>query len=179
MTAYMIYSVVMILIRILWTCEQDEFELGAKRELRACHDVGSYCDDKVLGLCIEKRKAYCCYNTPLARIVNQQAYPQLGRSWGDPEEPDCSGLTLDELQRLDWSHIDLSEWLAILHEAGQFPNPEHLDIDALTGAGSALDTGDRADAVERSVERVDGHDAENAAREMEEEMRRQIRQALP
>ncbi|MGB5737278.1 MAG: conjugal transfer mating pair stabilization protein TraN, partial [Thiohalocapsa sp.] len=132
MSAYMIYSVVMILIRIIWTCEKDEFELGVKRELRSCHYVGSYCDSKILGVCIEKQKAFCCFNTPLARIINEQAYPQLGRSWGDPEHPDCSGLSLHELQRLDWSRIDLSEWLAILSQAGQFPSPGDLDIEALT-----------------------------------------------
>ncbi len=96
MTAYLIYSVVMILIRILWTCEEEEFELGVQRELRTCHYVGSYCDSEILGICIEKQKAFCCFNTPLARIINEQAYPQLGRSWGEPEHPNCRGLSLQE-----------------------------------------------------------------------------------
>ena len=51
MYAYMIYSIVMILIKLIWTCEQEEFELGAKRELEACHNVGSYCK--------ETGEAYC------------------------------------------------------------------------------------------------------------------------
>jgi hypothetical protein len=41
MWAYTIYQVVMILIKLIWTCEQDEFELGAKRELKACTRVGA------------------------------------------------------------------------------------------------------------------------------------------
>jgi conjugal transfer mating pair stabilization protein TraN len=44
-----------ILIQLIWTCEE-EFELGAKRELRSCHDVGSYCKSKILTACIERRK---------------------------------------------------------------------------------------------------------------------------
>jgi len=48
MTAYMIYTVAVILIQLIWTCEEDEFELGAKRELKSCHYVGSYCKTKVL-----------------------------------------------------------------------------------------------------------------------------------
>ncbi|MGB8146640.1 MAG: conjugal transfer protein TraN [Chromatiaceae bacterium] len=49
MWAYTLYTVAMILIKLIWTCEQAEFELGAKRELKACHKVGGYCKKKVLG----------------------------------------------------------------------------------------------------------------------------------
>ena len=83
----------------------EEFELRVQRELRACHYVGSYCDSDILGICIEKQKAFCCFNTPLARIINEQAYPQLGRSWGEPEHPNCRGLSLQELERLDAGEI--------------------------------------------------------------------------
>ena len=34
MTAYMIYTIAVILIQLIWTCEQAEFELGAKRALQ-------------------------------------------------------------------------------------------------------------------------------------------------
>ncbi|MFE8032857.1 conjugal transfer mating pair stabilization protein TraN [Thiohalocapsa marina] len=179
MTAYMIYSVAMILIQIIWTCEEEEFELGAKRALRSCHYVGSYCDSEVLGICIQKQKAFCCYNSPLARIINEQAYPQLGRSWGEAEQPDCRGLSLQELERLDWSQIDLSEWIALLTQAGQFPSPEDLDIDSLTGTGSTLNTGERADAAERTEARTDGLDANAVAREAEEAVWEAVLQGLP
>jgi conjugal transfer mating pair stabilization protein TraN len=78
-----------ILIQLIWTCEE-EFALGAKRELRSCHDVGSYCKSKILTACIERRKAYCCFNTPLARILNEQIRPQLGRG-GQPGLPGARG----------------------------------------------------------------------------------------
>ncbi len=82
MTAYMVYTIAVILVQLLWECEQDEFELGAKRELKSCHYVGSYCASDVLGVCIERRKSYCCFTTPLARILNEQVRPQLGRTLG-------------------------------------------------------------------------------------------------
>ena len=63
MWAYAIYQIVMILIKLIWTCERDEFELGAKRELKSCTRVGGYCRSKVLGICIEKRDAYAA-STP-------------------------------------------------------------------------------------------------------------------
>ncbi|MBK5942222.1 conjugal transfer protein TraN [Halochromatium roseum] len=179
MTAYLIYSVVMILIRIIWTCEEEEFELGVQRELRACHYVGSYCDSDILGICIEKQKAFCCFNTPLARIINEQAYPQLGRSWGEPEHPNCRGLSLQELERLDWSRIDLSEWIALLTQAGQFPLPENLDLEALTGTGSELSTGARADAAERSAVRAEGLDAGEIGQQAADQVWEEVRRGLP
>ena len=33
----------------------------------------------------------------------------MGISWGDPESPECRGLTADELSRIDMSKMDLSE----------------------------------------------------------------------
>ena len=102
MAAYMIYTVVVILIQLIWTCEEDEFELGAKRELKSCHHVGSYCKSKVLTACIERRTAYCCFNTPLARILNEQIRPQLGRGWGEADAPDCSGIAVSDFARVDW-----------------------------------------------------------------------------
>ncbi len=115
----------------------------------------------------------------MARIINEQAYPQLGRSWGDPEYPNCSGLSLQELERLDWSRIDLSEWLAILSQAGQFPSPGDLDIEALTGSGSELNTGDRGNAAERSAARVDGLDAGEIGQATAEQMSQELQRGLP
>lgn len=179
MSAYMIYTLVMILIRIIWECEQEEFELGAKRELRACHYVGSYCKTDILGLCIETRKSYCCFNSPLARIVNEQARLQLARGWGSAKEPDCSGLSLQEMERLDWERIDLSEWLAILVQSGQYPSAADLTLEALTGLDSDLSTGDRANAAERSALRAHGLDGGDVVHDAAGILRQQIRADLP
>ena len=123
MAAYMIYTVAVILIQLIWTCEEEEFELGAKRELKSCHDVGSYCKSKLLSACIERRKAYCCFNTPLARILNEQIRPQLGRGWGEADAPDCTGIAVSDFGRVDWDRVNLDEWLAILAETGLYPDP--------------------------------------------------------
>ena len=171
MYAYTIYTVAMILIKIIWTCEKKEFELGAKRELKACHNVGGYCKSKVLGWCIEKRDTYCCFNTPLARILNEQIRPQLGRGWGSPKNPDCKGINVQDFSRVDWSRVNLDEWLAILFETGHFPTAETINLERLTGSGSVLSGGgDRANSVERSVDRTTGLDAEQTRRDAEEEL---------
>lgn len=158
-TAYMVYTIAVILVKLLWECEQDEFELGAKQELQSCHYVGSYCASDVLGVCIERRKSYCCFTTPLARILNEQVRPQLGRSWGSAKNPDCAGLAVDELARIDWSGVNLDEWLAILAATGHYPTLDTLNLANLIGAGSEYNvTGTRADAAERSSLRADGLD---------------------
>jgi conjugal transfer mating pair stabilization protein TraN len=180
MAAYMIYTVAVILIQLIWTCEQEEFELGAKRELKSCHDVGSYCKSKLLTACIERRKAYCCFNTPLARILNEQIRPQLGRGWGEADAPDCSGIAVSDFARVDWDRVNLDEWLAILAETGLYPTIEDLDLDALTGSGSEYAvSGERADAAARTQTRSDGLDSDAARREAEMELWGSTLPALP
>jgi conjugal transfer mating pair stabilization protein TraN len=180
MTANMIYTIAVILIQLIWTCEEEEFELGAKRELRACHDVRSYCKTKVLTACIERRSSYCCFNTPLPRILNVQIRPQLGRGWGEADAPDCPGLAVGELARVDWSRVNLDEWLAILAETGHFPTLDSLNLDALTGTESAYDVaGTRPTAPARSDARSQGLDSDAARGDAEGELWGRTLPALP
>lgn len=122
MWIYTIYLIVNILIDIIWACEEEEFLLAARREMNACIRVGTYCaSDSAFG-CIETRDAYCCYTSPLARIVMEGAAPQFNLDTGTPEAPDCAGLTIAQVAALDWSQIDLGQWYAILAENGIIPN---------------------------------------------------------
>jgi conjugal transfer mating pair stabilization protein TraN len=61
---------------------------------------------------IETTESYCCFNSRLARILNEQGRAQLGKGWGGAQSPDCSGFTLVQLQALDFSRMDLSEFYA-------------------------------------------------------------------
>ncbi len=122
MTAYMIYSIVNILAHIIWECEEKEFELGAKRELKSCHRVGSYCANDTIAGCVEKRDSYCCYSSPLARIVQEGARPQLGLGYGDARNPQCGGLTVADLAVVDWNQINFDEWYGLLASTGVIPD---------------------------------------------------------
>lgn len=179
MWVYLIYQVVMILIKIIWKCTKDEFELGSKRDLKSCVFVGGYCKSRVLGYCIEKRDTYCCFTTPFARIVQEQARPQLGRRWGTPKEPDCAGIGMSELEALNWDAINLDEWLALLAQTGHFPNPNNVSLDQRTGSGSVLaGTQGRPDAAARTTERVGAVDVDSRRTDAEEQLWREI-QAAP
>jgi conjugal transfer mating pair stabilization protein TraN len=119
---------------------------------------------------VEKRDTYCCFNTPLARILNEQIRPQLGRGWGSAKNPDCKGINVHEFSRVDWSRVNLDEWLAILFETGHFPTTDKLNLENLTGTGSVLSGGNRENAVERSIGRTTGLDAEQTRRDAEAEL---------
>ncbi len=110
------WSIAMLAIQLsgLLSCEQAEQVLALKRDNRLCHGVGSYCSVKVpiLGICIETTQSYCCFNSRLARILNEQGRAQLGRGWGGAQSPDCRGFTLAQLQSLDFARMDLSEFYA-------------------------------------------------------------------
>ncbi|EPS03611.1 hypothetical protein J432_0788 [Campylobacter jejuni subsp. jejuni HN-CJD07035] len=100
----------------LVACKEDEKKLAKLNDAGKCHEVGIYCSKKVsLGftkICVEKKKSFCCFNSKLGRIFNEQGCPQLGKGWGSEEGPQCKGFTPEEFQKLDFSEIDLSEFIA-------------------------------------------------------------------
>lgn len=157
MIAYTIYTIANIMVKIIWECEQKEFELAAKKETKVCHFIGSYCASKSPMGCIEKRESYCCFNSPLGRIIQEQARPQLGRTWGDAENPTCEGISVGDLAKLDWSKIDISEWIGLLQITNNYPNVNSIGLDNLTGSGSALNMpgSNRADTLTRNNEIMD------------------------
>jgi hypothetical protein len=162
MAAYMYYAIAMMIIQVVWSCEDIEFELSAKRDLKVCKKIGSWCEvDGGIG-CIEKREGFCCFSSPLSRIMNEQIRQQTGNSYGDPEGPNCEGITVDTIQSIDWSQIDLSEWIAILSTTGNMPSPDvdemmqQYSSGAITGSSSTManDT-NRANVLERTEQRLD------------------------
>lgn len=100
-------------------CNPQEQELATLRDWGTlggkCHEIGDYCAEKwgtcPACTCVQKKKTYCCFGDPLARIFQVQGRPQLGISWGSPEDPNCRGFTAAEFQRIDFSMIDFSEWI--------------------------------------------------------------------
>jgi conjugal transfer mating pair stabilization protein TraN len=93
-------------------CNNEERELKKKKESSVCHEVGSYCSSRVkfLGICLQKKKSYCCYNSIISRIINEQGRAQISKPWGPAKTPDCHGFTPDDFSKLDFSTIDLSEY---------------------------------------------------------------------
>lgn len=122
-----------MLLTFFVPCNDDEIELATSTEIDAAVYMGSYCGDKIsLGftdICIRKDRMYCAWPTALGKVIMEQARPQLGLGWGNPPKyPNCSGLTITQLDNLDWSQIDLSDWADKLIETGNLPKGDFSDI---------------------------------------------------
>ncbi len=86
-------------------CHSEEQILAEKRNAGKCHYIGSYSES----FHTKTKQVFCCFPSKLARVLHEQGRKQLGIKWGSAEKPKCRGLTLQELRRLDFTHIDLSE----------------------------------------------------------------------
>ena len=168
-TAYATYQAALILAQIVWACEEQELELAVRRELRQCTSLGSYCATDSVAGCIESRRSFCCYASPISRILQEQIRPQLGLDFGDAENPDCAGLAFSALENVDWSKVDLEEWIAILADSGQLPDAAGITQERLTGhlrtidaAAAAGGEARRPDVALRTVARTDRVDIPGA-----------------
>jgi len=106
----------------LTSCNAEEKLLAEQRSKNQCQYVGNY-KRKVIGLWTSsKMHVYCCFPTKLSRIVQQEGRKQIGKGWGEPKKPNCSGFTLAELERLDFSKFDLSEFFEDIIKKLKVPN---------------------------------------------------------
>ncbi|MFP3012699.1 MAG: conjugal transfer protein TraN [Rickettsia sp.] len=92
-------------------CNAEEQALALKRAKDQCHYVGTYCakKDPIFKKCITKKSTYCCFNSKLARVFQEQGKKQLAISFGTGQHANCRGFTVEELQRIDFSKFDLEE----------------------------------------------------------------------
>ena len=153
---YLIYQIVKIIASLIFKCKESELSFGVQLRNRMCHYVGSYCSKRVsLGFtnkCLYKTQSYCCFSSPLSRIMIEQMRAQgIGPPWGTGKRPNCEGIAIAQLETVDWSRVDLSEWEAILFEAGLVPDPRNPPtnfIPTATHAGVATGpSGEGLDSV--------------------------------
>lgn len=92
-------------------CSAEEKALALKRAKGQCYYVGTYCakKDPIFKTCITKKSTYCCFNSKLARVFQEQGKKQLAISFGTGQQANCRGFTVEELQRIDFSKFDLEE----------------------------------------------------------------------
>lgn len=125
--SFAIAVAIQIIIRMS-ECDQDEQALSMRRGQRLCAFVGGYSTGSSLSR--RRHEVYCCYNSRLARIINEQARPQIGYNFGSPESEQCEGFTPEQIAQIDFSQLDFSEFIAEVAGAGQ----------SATGATNRLDT---------------------------------------
>ena len=106
-------------MHIATSCSADEKKLAEARSKKLCQFVGSRVKKKVLGVVVSKENVFCCYPTKLGLAIQRGARGQLGRDFGSAESPSCEGLSPDELSRVDFSQIDLSDTFADIAASAQ------------------------------------------------------------
>ncbi len=113
----LVIAIVIYVVMAAMSCDEEEGKLAMKEGARLCHTVGTYCSSciRILGKCVScitHTTSKCCFNSVLARIINEQGRLQVMKWWGTAEAPDCSGFTIAQLQALDFARMDLTEFYA-------------------------------------------------------------------
>lgn len=103
-------------------CDSEEKALGEAKERLLTVYIGDYCSRKVLGVCLQKKKSYCQFDSKLAQIIQEQGRGwQLGINFGDAEHPNCRGITVDELQSILFDKVDFSNFYSDLTDGTTIP----------------------------------------------------------
>lgn len=104
-------------------CNSEEKAIGQAKEKKIVVEIGTTCAKKILGHCIQKKEVYCQFNGKLARIIQEQGRrDQLGISFGSANSPNCRGLTVDELQKINFDKINFSDFYSDLESQKNLPN---------------------------------------------------------
>jgi conjugal transfer mating pair stabilization protein TraN len=141
-------------------CPEEEESTPMKIKEKKCFYSYKKPCDKFLGICKNKHTDYyCCYPSTLSRIIMEQAIRQsevFGRSW-NPESwgrqaEECRGLTIEEVSKVDFSLIDLSEWLTMMTQANTLPDGTET-LEELTGGTHYANPYGRSDLIQRQKDR--------------------------
>ncbi|ECZ6314616.1 type-F conjugative transfer system mating-pair stabilization protein TraN [Salmonella enterica] len=120
-------------------CDSEEKALGKAKEKQLTVYVGTYCSKKALGVCLQKKKAYCQFDSKLAQIVQAQGRKgQLGIGFGSGKHPDCRGITVEELQSLKFDRMDFSNFYSDLNAGTTIPSDSELAERVKEQVASAL-----------------------------------------
>ena len=122
-------------------CSSQEKLLSQRRKKGLCHFVGTYCAKKVLGQCVTKKSSYCCFGSKLLKVFHEQGRPQIGLGWGEAEFPLCRGFTIEEIQRIDFSKLDLRE---VFEDLMKTYSPDKLK-------GTATHLKDRLEIIQKGI----------------------------
>jgi conjugal transfer mating pair stabilization protein TraN len=96
-------------------CNSEEKILNELRIKNLCVYAGKK-DSHKLNVKTVVKHYFCCFNNILEKVIQEEGRKQLyphrihnKTLFGTGERPDCRGLTLDEIKRIDFSILDYSE----------------------------------------------------------------------
>jgi hypothetical protein len=147
-----------------WFCDEDEFELAAKKKLGNCHYLGTYCQSSVFGICIDRRQRHCCFNSPMSRMIRENLAEQGVARFGTAKRPTCQGISIADFAQLNPSDLDFEDIEGRMVESGVVGDWMTLNgqdlIERLTGSMSTIGNAGRLDVDERTLARLGGIDGQ-------------------
>lgn len=110
-------------------CTKDEQLLMELRAKKLCIYVGKESKQRA-GMTSIAKHHFCCFPTMLDKVVQVEGRKQLGLNFGSGGIPNCRGLTLDEIQRLDFSKMDFTEFIEDFRAkfTGKYKSPDKAQI---------------------------------------------------
>ena len=147
------------------SCTKDEQTLMKVRSKNLCVYVGSV-KKKKAGIHTLTKHKFCCFGNLLDKVIQVGGRKQLGKNFGSGSSPDCRGLTLEEIQAIDWNQIDFGEFIEDLKVkfAGRADLPSASELQGtIEGSMSGIEGFDSDLSVAGSVdsESFDASDLNN------------------
>ncbi|MCX0497971.1 type-F conjugative transfer system mating-pair stabilization protein TraN [Erwinia billingiae] len=107
----------------LANCNSEEMAIGKAKAKKVTVLVGEACARAVLGVCVQKKQAYCVFGGKLARIIQEQGRrDQLHVSFGSGDSPNCRGITVPELQAINFDLINFQDFYTDLMTNQKIPD---------------------------------------------------------
>ena len=101
----------------LGNCTEAERLLAQERHAGNTHYLGTRCSKRIFGVCVRRERVWCVFGSKLGRILQEAARSQLGIGWGS-----CRGFTVEEMERIDFEAVDLSEFTENLMDGASEPS---------------------------------------------------------
>lgn len=93
-------------------CPESAKKLHADREKKLAIQVGRYCSGPEPFPCLEHSQVFCVFGSKLAKIVQEQGrHGQLNMNFGHAKEPNCRGITPEQLQSINMEKINFQDFM--------------------------------------------------------------------
>jgi len=105
-------------------CDIQDQQTSLLADSNYCIYLGEYCAEKWISGCVQKAKSYCCFNSLLAKMLQEQGRAQLPEmgGFGSAKNPRCDGFTIEQFQALDFSKMNLDSY----NSSFKFASPDTM-----------------------------------------------------
>jgi len=108
-------------------CPEAAKKLHVDRDNKMAIKIGRYCSGPEPFPCIEHAQVFCVFSSKLAKIIQEQGRGgQLHMDFGSVKEPNCRGITPEQLQQIDFSSVDFQDFINDLSKNVKNPDLKQI-----------------------------------------------------